>query len=99
MSSQIVVSVIIIGNIIPYRTISKKHMEIFNEIILMFVMYTIICFTPLVSDIEVRFMIGYICMLSIATHLIVNLIIIGRNSYAKIKFTVRLKLVRKNYLK
>ena len=50
MASQIVASVIIVGNLTPFRGIFKKKIEIFNEIILMLVMYTIICFSPLVRS-------------------------------------------------
>ena len=74
-------------------------MEIFNEVILMVVMYTIICFSPLVPDVEVRFNIGYICMIAISSHLVVNLYIIGRSQFFKLKLMMRIKLARRKYLK
>ena len=55
IASQIVISVIIIGNIGPYKSLHKRSIEFFNEVILMSVMYTIICFSPLVPDAEVKF--------------------------------------------
>ena len=50
MAVQIIASVIIIGSIKPFKKHSKTKSEYFNEVILMFVMYTIICFSPYVPD-------------------------------------------------
>ena len=44
MTSQIVASVIILGNVQPYKR-KKTRQELFSEIVLMYVMYTMICFT------------------------------------------------------
>ena len=55
MALQIIVSVIIIGNVRPFYFQSMSKKELFNEIILMFVMYTIICFSPFVPDVTIRF--------------------------------------------
>ena len=54
MASQIVASTIIIGNVVPFKLKSKMKSEYFNEIILMFVMYAVICFSPFVADLEVK---------------------------------------------
>ena len=99
MASQIVASVIIIGNVRPYRHPSKRKIEIFNEIILMVVMYTIICFSDLVPNIEARFTIGYVCMATISTHLGVNFIIIGKTTYNKIRMKILLRLAIRRYKK
>ena len=98
MASQIVISVIIIGDR-PFQTKFKYQIEFFNEIILMLVMYTIICFSPLVTSIEVRFSIGYITMLTVSMHLAVNFFIIGKSTFRKIKLMILLKLAKKKHAK
>ena len=77
MASQIVASVIIIGNARPYQWQSKRSLEYFNEIILMIVLYTFICFSPFVPDIEMRFAIGYVSITTVCTHLAVNFFLIA----------------------
>ena len=97
MASQIVASVIIIGNVRPFPGQFKRRMEIFNECILIIIMYTIICFSPFVVSIKIRFVIGYITMMTVSAHLAVNFFIIGKATYRQIKFMVLLKLaIRKH---
>ena len=64
----------------PFKTESQRKMEIFNEVILMIVMYTIICFTPWVESIETKVKIGYVTMFFVSLHFIVNLTIIIQTS-------------------
>ena len=99
MASQIVASTIIIGNVAPFKLHSKNKTELFNEVILMFVMYTIICFSPFVPDLEVKHGIGYLCMAIISVHLLVNLVNMGRFSYSKIKRECIIQKRRKEYKK
>ena len=48
-------------------------MEFFNEIVLMLVMYHMLCFSPFVPAIEIRYYIGYSCCLIVSLHLAVSL--------------------------
>ena len=99
MSSQIVISVIIIGNVRPYKLSHKRKFETLNEVLLMFVMYTIICFSPLVPDVRVRFSIGYICMGAILLHLAINFVIIGQQTYLEMRMKLIKKLAKRTYKK
>ena len=81
MASQIVASVIIVGNLQPFAGQFKKKMETFNECVLMMTMYTIICFSPLVQSPQVKFQIGYITMVVVSSHLAVNFFFIGKSTY------------------
>ena len=99
MASQIVASVIIIGNLRPYKYKDKRHIEIFNEIVLMFVMYTIMCFSDWVPDASMRFNVGYLCIICISLHLVVNLAIIGRSTYHRLKMILMLKFALRKYKK
>ena len=91
MALQIVASVIIIGNVRPFHFQSRSNKELFNEIILMFVMYTIICFSPFVPDVTIRFQIGYITIFVVGLHLAVNV-------YQILLVTVR-QLIRENRMR
>ena len=99
MAFQIVTSVIILGRLKPFKTRDKRETEIFNEIILMVVMYTIMCFSSFVPDAAVRFNIGYVCIAAIAAHLAVNFAIIGQSTYRKIKMMLKLKIALRSFNK
>ena len=99
MSSQIVTSAIIIGNLSPFRGQFKKKIEMFNEVILMLVMYTIICFSPLVTSPEIKFSIGYISMVFVSTHLVVNFTIIGKSTFRLAKIKIFIKMAKRKHVK
>ena len=73
MALQIVASVIIVGNVRPFNSNYRSKKELFNETVLMFVMYTMICFSPFVPDVNVRFYIGYITIFVVSLHLAINI--------------------------
>lgn len=52
MAFQIVFAVILMGWAEPFDTLFQKRLELANEVNLMFIMYTIICFSPLVPSYE-----------------------------------------------
>ena len=74
-------------------------MEIFNEIVLMLVMYTIICFSPLVSSPHVKFSIGYMTMFIVSLHLFVNFSIIGKATVRTAKLKIFLKMSKRKHYK
>ncbi len=65
--------------------------EIFNEIVLMIIMYTIICFSEFVPDVEIRFAIGYITIFMVVLHLAVNIYRIFNSTFKFVKLTYLLK--------
>ena len=97
MTAQIVIAVIIVGRVQPFRTPQKRRTEIFNEVILMMVMYCVMCFSPLVPDVEVKFLMGYVCQAFIISHLLVNFGIIGGSTFRKIKLMILLKMAIRRY--
>jgi len=48
-SMSLIAIVIILGEI-PYETVQKTRAELLNEIIIMFVLYNLICFSPFIED-------------------------------------------------
>lgn len=67
----------IIAGAVPYATHYKRNTEFLNEVIIMFVMYNVLCFSPFVPDLETRSRMGFFCCIVVALHLIVNLYFIG----------------------
>lgn len=53
----------------------------FNEVILMLTMYTIMCFTPFIFDVPTKHKIGYLTMSIVVFHLIINIFFIFRESF------------------
>ena len=50
-------------------------MEIFNEIILVLTLYTIICFSDWQSDVELKMKIGYVACALVSFHFLLNLML------------------------
>jgi len=98
-AASIITSVIIIGAV-PFETRKKKNTEFFNEVIIMFVMYSILCFSPFVPDIGARSKIGFFCCIVVALHLLANLSIIllamARDVKIKVKFFFARKKLRRD---
>ena len=67
----------IIAGAVPYATGNKRNKEFLNEVILMFVMYNVMCFSPFLPDLQTRSNMGFFCCIVVAFHLIVNLYFIG----------------------
>ena len=65
----------------------------------MFVMYTIICFSPLVTSVQIKFTIGYISMATVTMHLVVNFVFIGNSTFRKAKLLILLELAKKKHKK
>ena len=97
--AQCIIALLIIEFARPFNTQSERRMEIFNEINLMLVLYTMMCFTPLVPSIETRLLIGWVACGLVASHLFINLSIMLRSSIIGAKHDCRMKSLRKQYLK
>ena len=51
-------------------------MEYFNEVILMMTLYTIMCFSGWISDVEIKFKLGYVACALVTFHFLLNLSLI-----------------------
>ena len=78
---QTVVALIIVGQTWPLETKTGNKMEFFNETMIMFVMYIMICFTDFMPDREVRNILGYLCMVVVGSHIGVNIVFMARNTF------------------
>ena len=65
--------VILLGMVKPFKTNLQNKSEIHSEIVTMLIMYHIFCFTDWISDVEIRYFLGYSCLALNAIHIGVNL--------------------------
>ena len=98
MSSQIILQVIIVGMGV-FKDSSKRRLEYFNELILMMTMYTIICYSPWVQDVELKFYIGYVTIGFVILHLVINLFLIFRTTFIMLSNRCRRRMTMKTYKK
>ena len=94
LAGQVITQIMLIGQNV-YSLNSRRRMEYFNEIIILCVLYTILTFSPWVSDLDVRFYVGYWTVSFIILHLAVNMYIILRHSYFEARFKCRRRYARK----
>lgn len=89
MAMSIITAVIINGHVdgLP-RT--KRNMEFLNETFIMFVLYSMITFSPFVPDNKARIIMGYFCCFVVALHLVVNLSLILATSVNSLIFSFKL---------
>jgi len=59
MTFTVITQVIILGRVAPFISKEENSYEIFNECIVMLIMYHLIYFTPFVPSVELRFKLGY----------------------------------------
>ena len=94
--AQMVFQIIFQINILGARLLTdrqKERFEFFNESILMMVLYTMLCYSPWVSDVDVKSQIGYVTISIVTLHLVVNILNISVVSFLKVKLLVKRKLV------
>jgi len=94
---QLIVSVIIYGNVEPLKERRANQLELFNEVSIMFVIYNMMCFTPFVPDIEVRHNLGFFVCAIVAINILVNFSVIGIVPFRSLKFKCKSRKARKEY--
>ena len=83
MTGSTLLQLIIIGYVKPFKGGSfANKMEMFNECMLLLIMYTMMCFTDLVPDVRIQYKMGYISCVLVVGHLLVNL---GLMLYSSLK--------------
>jgi len=94
-----IIAAVIIAGAVPYNRVSKRKMEFLNEVIIMFVLYNMICFSPFVPDLNAKQLIGYFCCFVVASHLLLNLYLILSTSIYGLKVKAMLWLARRKLAK
>lgn len=82
MAYSIIVHVIIVSNVKPFEGGAFVYrMEMFHEVIIMQILYTMICFSEFVPDITTRGYIGYYSMFLVSLHLGICFFFMLKDSY------------------
>lgn len=76
MAYSNIAQVILIGQLEVYETWTKKFVEFINEVLIMMVLYSVICFSSFVPDPEARFSMGYFCCVIVGLQLVFNIFFI-----------------------
>ena len=95
---QVVAQIILIGENV-YMKSSKSKIEYFNEVIILCVLYTILTFSPWVSDLDVKFYVGYWTISFIVIHLAVNMLLILKSTFRTLKLRCRKRIMKKGLKK
>lgn len=98
MSSQIIFQVIIVGMNV-FKENSKRRLEYFNELVLMMTMYTMLCYSPWIHDVELKFYIGYVTIGFVILHLVINLFLIFRSTFIMLSNRCRRRMTMRTYKK
>ena len=72
ITAQSIIAISILTYVKPYR-IGILKVEIFNEVILVLLMYTIMCLSKFVPSIELKFQIGYVAIGLVGLHLLYHM--------------------------
>ena len=97
MAFQVIVAVIVYGNVEPFKDRHVNKFEIFNEVTVMFVMYNIMCFTPFVPDVEVRYKLGFVVCALITFNILVNLSRMVKPALRSIWYDYKIRKAKKEY--
>ena len=94
-----VAQVIMMILIKPFEGGRKQlNKEMFNEIIVIFVSYTVMCFSDFVPDPETRFYIGYVSIGIVCIHLFISLGFMAAESYHLITLKIKKLIIKHRYL-
>ena len=96
---QCIIALFIMEFARPFKTKAERRIEIFNEVILMSVLYTMMLFTDFVPEVETKVLIGWLSCFLVALHFIVNLAIMLITSCKGAYMACRMNYLKKNYFK
>jgi uncharacterized membrane protein YcjF (UPF0283 family) len=68
--------IITIGLIMPFAEKSKHMKEMANEVVILFSIYFVMCFSQLAPDVNAQNLVGYGFCFMLAVHIVINIAII-----------------------
>ena len=88
------VSLTILANISVFKSLKQYRIELFNEVILMNLLYCILCFSDYVTDVEAQFKVGYVASTLVLLNFLVNLMLITITSLKGLIHKIRMRNYR-----
>ena len=96
ITGQTLIAVVILSFIQAFQSKQRYRMELFNEIILMLTLYTIMCFSDWLTDhVEIKLKIGYVACALVAFHFLLNLSLIIVTTIKVTNRRLRMRFLRK----
>ena len=89
----------LVSTVKPYKSNFHHRMEIFNEVVIMFTVYTFMIFSDYVQDVDIEFLVGYFAIGFVAVHLFVNIGLIGLHSFFDCREKIRHRRWKKMHAK
>ena len=89
------VSLAILANIRVFINPTQYRMELFNEVILMNLLYCILCFSDYVIDVEAQFKVGFVACALVLSNFLVNLLSIMITSIKGLIHKIRMRNYKK----
>ena len=83
--SSCITMVIYFGFVWPFESHTITKLEIFNEIVAINLCYFMLCFTDWVSEANTRYLVGWVFIGVICSHLFTHLVFLLHNSFMVIK--------------
>lgn len=68
--------IILIGMFEPYTSKYEHNMELFNESMILVILYIYMCFSDFIENPETKFTMGFVCCIVVSLHFIGNILII-----------------------
>ena len=87
--ATVVTQTIMLGIIKPFNLPHNNLMEIANETLIILILYTMMCFSDWVPDIQTRTYVGYASCAMVVSHLLANLALMILNSIRLAIFNYR----------
>ena len=97
--AQSLISVIILEYVRPLKSSSARKNEIFNEVVMILLLYTLISFTEWGPNIETKFMLGFVTCGLVSLHLLINIGIMITSSTKGVVKKCRLSSFSKKHSK
>ena len=92
---QLILALVILGSGKLFMSRSRLRMEYFNEVVMMWVLLTMFCFTPWVEDVELKVHVGFASCGLIILHFLMSLIVIFTKNCKAILIKCRLRKIKK----
>ena len=99
VTTQSLISLLIVEYVRPFSSPSQRRMELFNEVLLILLLYTMMCFTPWISDVETKYQTGYLSCLLVAFHFVFNISIMLVASLRTLVTQCKVKVAKKTEIK
>ena len=94
MVFQFTFMLILLGNE-PLKSKGNNRFELFNECMIMIIMYQILCFSDAMPDPETQKIMGISCMTTICIHIIFDLSLLMYQTMRSVKIRIKVRRMKK----